>query len=151
LSETRNAIQSLRAAPLADLGLVRALQDYAEMTAGRVGFRLELDLPKSLVGLSPEVEQCFYRIGQEALENIARHAQAKLVNVKLAGNASGLCMEIADDGVGFDPQAVESERHFGLQGMRERTQLIHAALEIVSHPGERTRLSLSWRENGGTV
>ena len=148
LSETRNAIQSLRAAPLADLGLVRSLQDYAETTAGRAGFRLDLDLPKSLVGLPPEVEQCFYRIGQEALENVARHAQAKVLKVKLAGNASELCMEITDDGVGFDPKVVETGRHFGLQGMRERAQLIHAAMEIAGRPGEGTRLSLSWQENG---
>jgi signal transduction histidine kinase len=74
LTETRNAIQSLRAAPLEDLGLARALQDYAEATAGRTGFRLDLDLPKKLDGLPLEVEQCFYRIGQEALENAARHA-----------------------------------------------------------------------------
>lgn len=149
LTETRNAIQALRAAPLTDLGLVRALQDYAETTAARTGFQIEFDLPKALDGLPLEVEQCFYRIGQEALENAARHAGAKLVNVKVAGSASELCMEIADDGIGFDPQVAEAGRHFGLQGMRERAQLIHAALEVFSRPGEGTRLSLSWRENGG--
>ncbi len=149
LSETRNAIQALRATPLADLGLVRALQDYAETTAGRAGFQLDLHLPKNLAGLPLEVEQCFYRIGQEALENVARHAQAKVVQVKLIGSASELCMEIADDGVGFDPKVVETGRHFGLQGMRERAQLIHAVLEIVSRPKEGTRLSLSWYEKEG--
>jgi len=149
LTETRNAIQALRAAPLADLGLVRALQDYAETTAARTGFQLAFDLPKTLDGLPLEVEQCFYRIGQEALENAARHAGAKLVNVKVAGSASELCMEIADDGIGFDPQVAETGRHFGLQGMHERAQLIHAALEIFSRSGEGTRLSLSWHENGG--
>ncbi len=148
MSETRNAIQALRAAPLADLGLVRALQDYAEATAGRAGFQLTLELPKTLEGLPPEVDQCFYRIGQEALENIGRHAQAKRVDVKLIGDASGLCMEIVDDGMGFDPQAPEMGRHFGLQGMSERAQLIHAAFEISSRPGEGTRLSLSWQEKG---
>ncbi len=148
LSETRNAIQSLRAVPLADLGLVRALQDYAETTAGRSGFQLDLHLPKALAGLPLEVEQCFYRIGQEALENVARHAQARLVRVNLTGNASELCMEITDDGIGFDPQAAETGRHFGLQGMDERAQLIHAALEIFGRPGEGTRLNLSWYGNG---
>jgi signal transduction histidine kinase len=147
LTETRNAIQALRAAPLADLGLVRALQDYAETTAGRAGFQLELDQPKTLEGLPPEVEQCFYRIGQEAIENVARHAQAKHLCLRFAGTAAGLRMEIADDGIGFDPQAVEAERHFGLQGMRERAQLIHAALQISSCAGQGTCLSLSWPEN----
>ncbi|MBN2115785.1 MAG: sensor histidine kinase [Anaerolineales bacterium] len=148
LTETRNAIQALRAAPLADLGLVRALQDCAETTAVRAGFQLDVDLPKHLDGLPLEVEQCFYRIGQEALENVARHAGAKLVNMRLTGSASELCLEIADDGTGFDPQAVERSRHFGLQGMQERAQLIHAALQIASRPGEGTRLSLSWSERG---
>jgi len=147
LTETRNAIQSLRAAPLADLGLVRAIQDFAETTAIRTGFRLDFDLPKHLVGLSPEVEQCFYRIAQEAIENVARHARAKLVNVKLTGGASELCLQVTDDGVGFDAQAAEAGRHFGLQGMHERAQLIHATLEIISRAGEGTRLNLSWHEN----
>ncbi len=149
LTETRNAIQLLRAVPLADLGLVRALQDFAETTAGRTGFQLDFDLPKHLKGLPLEVEQCFYRIGQEAIENIARHAQAKFVKVKLTGSSLELCLQVIDDGIGFDLQASESGRHFGLQGMRERAQLIHAALEIVSRPGEGTGLSLSWHENGG--
>ncbi|HMB25126.1 MAG: sensor histidine kinase [Chloroflexota bacterium] len=148
LMETRNAIQSLRASPLVDLGLVRALQDFAETTANRTGFQLEFDAPKNIDGLPLGVEQCFYRIGQEALENVARHAQAKLVQVKLIGNASELCLLVADDGIGFDLQVSETGRHFGLQGMRERAQLIHAALEIVSRPGEGTRLRLVWHKNG---
>jgi len=155
LTETRNAIQSLRAAPLEDLGLVRAIQDYAETTAGRTGFRLELDLPKNIDGLPREVEQCFYRIGQEAIENIARHAQAKFVEVRLTGNASELCLQVTDNGVGFDLETVEVGRHFGLQGMRERAQLIHADLDLISRPGEGTRLSLSWhgenQQNSGNT
>ncbi|MGZ9221993.1 MAG: sensor histidine kinase [Anaerolineales bacterium] len=153
LTETRNAIQSLRATPLEDLGLVRALQDYAETTAARTGSRLDFDLPKNLDGLPLEVEQCFYRIGQESIENVARHAQARRLSLRLVGSASELCMEIADDGLGFDPSLAESGRHFGLQGMRERAELIHARLEIVSRAGEGTHLSLSWqreqRQNGG--
>jgi signal transduction histidine kinase len=149
LTETRNAIQSLRAVPLADLGLVRALQDFAETTANRTGFQLDFDAPKNIDGLPLGVEQCFYRIGQEALENVARHAQAKQVRVKLTGNALELCLHVMDDGVGFDLQASETGRHFGLQGMHERAQLMHATLAIVSCPGEGTRLSLSWHEDMG--
>jgi two-component system sensor histidine kinase DegS len=62
-------------------------------------------------------------------------------------------MQIIDDGIGFDPQAAEAGRHFGLKGMRERAELIHARLEVLSHPGAGTRLHLSWngeyRHNGG--
>jgi signal transduction histidine kinase len=146
LTETRNAIQSLRAAPLEDLGLIRALKDFAETTAGRTELRVEFDLPKKLDGLPLEVEQCFYRIGQEAIENAARHAQAKCVQVKLTGHASELCMQVMDDGVGFDPQAAGAGPHFGMQGMRERAQLIHAALELDSRAGRGTHLSLVWQK-----
>jgi signal transduction histidine kinase len=152
LTETRNAIQSLRAAPLEDLGLVRAIREYAETTASRSGFQLDFDLPKDLDGLPLEVEQCFYRIAQEAIENADRHAQAKSVRVNLTGSASELCMQVADDGIGFDLGVVEAGRHFGLQGMRERAELIHAVLEISSFPKVGTHLTLSWRgetrENG---
>jgi len=146
LTETRKAIQSLRATPLEDLGLAQALGEYAEAAAQQEGIQLHLNLPKGIERLPPGVEQCFYRIGQEALVNTARHAQAKSLWVQLEQTASGLQMEIKDDGVGFDLQAVESGRHFGLQGMHERAQIINATLEITSRPGEGTHLRLSWHD-----
>jgi len=146
LTETRKAIQSLRATPLEDLGLVQAICEYAEAAARQEGIQLHLDLPRGTEGLLPGVEQCFYRIGQEAIVNTAKHAQAKSIWIRLDRSASGLQMEIKDDGTGFDLHAVEAGRHFGLQGMRERAQIIGATLEITSHPGEGTRLKLSWQE-----
>jgi len=147
MTETRKAIQALRATPLEDLGLVQALREYATAAAGRTSFKLELELPERLDGIPVEVEQCFYRIGQEAIENIARHAMAKSVQVRLTRTACELCMEISDNGIGFDPAAAEAGKHFGLQGMQERAQLIHASLQIASQPGQGTHLSLAW--NGG--
>jgi signal transduction histidine kinase len=147
LTETRKAIGALRATPLEDLGLPNAIREYAGATAGRAGFQLDLDLPDRFEGLPPEVEQCFYRIAQEALENAARHADAKSIRVRLARSDTELRLEIADDGAGFDPQAAGPEPHFGLQGMRERAQVIHAVLEIDSRPGEGTRLHLTWRDD----
>ncbi len=144
LMETRRAIQSLRATPLEDLGLVRGIRELAEGAAGRSGFRLNLDLPEDIEGLPPEVEQCFYRIAQEAIENAAKHSRAHSFGVKLSRSVSGLELEIADDGAGFDPQDVETGRRFGLQGMRERAGLISAVLEISSHRGKGTTLRLAW-------
>jgi len=146
LTETRKAIGALRATPLEDLGLCRALQDYAEATADRAGFRLTVELPARLEGLPVEVEQCFYRIGQEALENAARYADAKNVQVSLAQAGAGLRMRVQDDGIGFDPQASGPGPHFGLQGMRERAGVIHSKLEISSCPGKGTCISLDWQE-----
>jgi signal transduction histidine kinase len=144
LTETRKAIQSLRATPLEDLGLMQAMREYTEEVARREGFQLHLDLPKGIEGLPAGVEQCFYRIGQEAIENTAKHAHAKSVWVRLERSTSGLQMEIKDDGAGFDLKPGETGRHFGLQGMRERAQIIGAALEISSRPGEGTSLKLTW-------
>ncbi len=153
LTETRRAIQALRASPLEDLGLANALREFADATASRTSFKLDLDLPEKLDGIPLEVEQCFYRIGQEAIENIAKHARARCVRIELVRSGSDLCMELVDDGVGFDPGAAEVGRHFGLQGMRERAQLIHANLQISSERGKGTRLCLSWlgknQQNGG--
>jgi signal transduction histidine kinase len=153
LTETRKAIQSLRATPLQGLGLAHALRECAVSTSRRGGFQLLLDFPDTLEGLSPEIEQCFYRVAQEALENVARHANAKTVHVLLEQVSVGMRMQIRDDGVGFDMQDIGPDQHFGLRGMNERAQVIHADLDIASHPGGGTRLALSWdgesREDSG--
>lgn len=144
LTETRKAIQSLRATPLEDLGLMHALREYAESTARRAGFQLQLDLSDNIEGLTPEVEQCFYRIGQEALENVARHANAHSVQVMIKKTNLGIQMEINDDGTGFDTQTSASGPHFGLRGMVERADVIHADLDISSQPDGGTCLALTW-------
>jgi signal transduction histidine kinase len=155
LTETRRAIQALRASPLEDLGLVRAIRRFAEATAERSAFRLDLDLPRDIEGLPQGVEQSFYRIGVEAVENASRHAQARSVRVRLTGNGRELTMEIDDDGIGFayadgfNPDASDAGRHFGLLGMRERAERMGATLEISSRAGEGTRVRLSWSGKSG--
>lgn len=148
LTETRRAISALRAAPLEDLGLVRALRQLAETTAARAGIKADLDLPDDISGLPPEVEQCFYRIGQEAIENIARHANAPSMAVVLSSTDTGLQMEIADDGRGFAVGDIGEASHFGLQGMRERAEMIGAEIDIGGEAGKGARVKVQWR-NGG--
>ncbi len=145
LTETRQAIQALRATPLEDLGLPNSIREYAGTAASRTGFKLELDLPDEFESYPPEVERCFYRILQEAVENIVRHAEAKAVRVGLARTGQGLCLEIEDDGIGFDPAVAESGQCFGLKGMRERAQLIGACLDIISAARNGTRVRLIWQ------
>jgi signal transduction histidine kinase len=146
LTETRQAIQSLRASPLEDLGLANALRAFAEQTAGRSGAKLSLDVNPGAEGWIPdEVEQCFFRVGQEALENIARYAQAKTVHVTLLDADGHLRMSIQDDGVGFQPDLADSDLHFGLRGMHERAQIIHAELAITSALGTGTQVMLDWQ------
>lgn len=145
LKETRQAIQSLRATPLEDLGLIAAIRNHAESATERNGLQLKLELPDNWQSLPPEVEQCIYRIMQESVENIVRHAQAKTIEVKLTQTPTGLELDIKDDGVGFDPKTRETATQFGLRGMRERAQLIGARLDIDSARNTGTHIRLVWQ------
>lgn len=144
LAETRGAIQSLRAGPLEDLGLGLAVRDLAEAAAGRAGFALKLDVPADLGRLAPRVEQCVFRVAQEALENAVCHSGARQVTVQLGRAASELTLTIVDDGCGFslNPRGESGEAHFGLSGMRERAELAGGRLEVTSAPGQGTRVRL---------
>ena len=143
LAETRGAIQSLRAGPLEDLGLGLAVRDLAETAAGRAGFALKLDVPPDLGRLAPRVEQCVFRVAQEALENAIRHSGARRVTVQLERAADNLILTIADDGQGFQIDGPGTEDHFGLRGMRERAELACGRLEVSSAPGQGTRVRLA--------
>jgi signal transduction histidine kinase len=131
LTEARRALQSLRASPLDDLGLALAISDMAKSTAARSNLRLELEAQNHVENLSPEVEQCVYRIAQEAVANVARHAEATSLRVSLRHDSKALTLTIADDGHGFDPYQVNDAR-YGLKGLRERAEMIGAALHVDS-------------------
>ncbi len=141
LTEARRALHSLRASPLEDLGLTLALSTLAESVAARANLKLELALPPNLEGLQPQVEQCIYRVAQEALENVTRHANASNVRVALEKENGQLALTIADNGNGFDPARVNGE-HFGIQGMKERAEMAGGNLSVESAPREGTRVKL---------
>jgi signal transduction histidine kinase len=143
LNETRRALQALRATPLEDLGLVPAIRHMAESTAARDGLSLALDLPERIGTFSPEVEQCYYRVAQEALDNVTRHANARHVSLSLHQDDGGLTLEVSDDGLGFEDGAAAPEDHFGIKGMRERAELIGGHLEVQSRPKQGTTIRLS--------
>src|SRR5689334_5255301 len=141
LTEARRALQALRAKPLEDLGLVLALSTLAESVAARAGLNLDLDVHNHLDHLAPEVEQCIYRVAQEALTNVARHAGARSLRVALTHDNGALTLTISDDGRGFDPAAVNGT-HYGLKGLRERAEMIGATLEVSSRPEQGTSIQL---------
>jgi len=145
LSETRRSLQALRATPLEDLGLLLAIRELAESAASRGGLELDLDLAESLGSLAPEVEQCYYRVAQESLENVINHAQATRVSAMLRRLDEQLVLEIEDDGQGLVTSA-PSESQFGIKGMSERADLIGAHLEFVSDVGEGTTVRLTYGE-----
>lgn len=142
LAEARHALQSLRASPLEDLGLALALRRLAESVTARAGLQLDLALPHSLEALPPPVEQCVYRVAQEALTNIVRHARSSRVRVALAREGDQLTLAVADDGRGFDPASAGASR-LGIKGMRERAEMFGGTLAIESAAqGTTVRLSL---------
>jgi signal transduction histidine kinase len=149
LKEARRALQDLRASPLQDCGLILALQDLAETAAERSGAALELHLPQEIdERLSPAAEQGVYRIAQEALENVVRHAEAKLLVVRLEQHDRKLALTVQDDGRGLPPdalldQAEDDQDRYGLRGMQERAQVVSGHLEIASSEKQGTVVQLT--------
>jgi signal transduction histidine kinase len=143
LTETRRALKSLRANPLEDLGLIQAIQQLARSAAERAKLNLEIDLPKQEIILPPDVEQCVYRITQEAVENVVHHANAKYLGINLTVNEKDLQLVIRDDGIGFDPKMDSSIGHYGIIGMMERAQLVGGDITLTSKPNQGTTILLA--------
>lgn len=143
LQETRRALKSLRASPLDDLGLSLALRRLAESAAQRANLTLDLSLPDQIPSLSPNVEQGLYRVAQEAVANVAHHANAKNLQLHLTVGGREISLLVRDDGLGFKEGPGENGDHFGLSGMRERAHLAGGNLAIDSQPGQGTTVRLS--------
>lgn len=144
LVETRRALQALRAAPLVDLGLIGAVRVLAENMAARNQWRLQLELPAMPVVLPGGVDEVVYRIVQEGLANIERHASAKTVRLALQADAERLALHIEDDGEGFQMTDAVAKGKFGILGMEERSRLVGGKLTINSRPGQGTILTFTF-------
>jgi PAS domain S-box-containing protein len=143
--QLRRLSHELRPMILDDLGLAPALRFLAEGIGRRSGLAVVVE---SSVGerLPPLVETAVYRIVQEALTNVARHAAAARVDVRLSRDARALLCSVADDGRGFDVDPTLARRgseSLGLVGMRERADALGGTLEIGSAPGQGTRIQVT--------
>jgi signal transduction histidine kinase len=141
IGKLRTLITELRPAALDELGLVPAIETLAQRTATVEGLTLETNIELGLESasrLDPEIESALYRLAQEALTNVVKHANASRVELTLARNADSLELLVSDDGGGFEPD--HADGGFGLVGMRERVALVGGRLEIISQPGEGTTL-----------
>jgi len=143
LTETRRALQALRASPLEELGLALAVRTLAESTAQRGQLALEFSGDVLPENLSPNQEQQIYRIAQEALANVLKHAAARTLRVQLGSLDGQTRLTVTDDGQGIDRNANGADGHYGLQGMRERAALIGAILAIESSAGQGTTVRLT--------
>jgi signal transduction histidine kinase len=137
-------VWQLRPTALDDLGLRAALANYVQDWSARVGIPARLHSSGLMDDRLPaDVETALYRIAQEALTNVAKHAGASGVEVILERRADSVVLIVEDDGVGFEPASRETATEgFGLLGMRERASLVGAALEIESSPGNGTAVFL---------
>jgi len=144
LNETRRVIKALRAGPLDDLGLKMALKNLAQATSARCSIPVSLNCPDQLPVLPMDVEQSVYRITQEGLENVVRHANASRAEVNVEVMADRLELTIHDDGVGFDPGQASNDEKFGLRGLQERAASIGGKLLVDSQPGSGTLVRFVW-------
>ncbi|HEY4300325.1 MAG TPA: response regulator [Candidatus Didemnitutus sp.] len=141
MHHVRELTQLYRPRILDDLGLRPALEWHATLFQRQTGISVSLDLNLPPDRLPPELETVIFRITQEALTNIARHAGTKTADVTVTTDSSHLLLEISDRGRGFDLDPVLARRDaVGLAGIRERVNLAGGRFEIFSQPGQGTRL-----------
>ncbi|MFS2049396.1 histidine kinase [Variovorax sp. CT11-76] len=148
LDEARRAIDQLRSNPVRDIGLGAALTELARGTSERTGIAVDCELAPGLPALAAEPAETVYRMCEELLRNVERHAGARHLGLRLRRADPGvLHLEIADDGVGFDSRAI-APGHYGLVGLREQAEAMGVRLDIDSRPGQGTRVSLRWAAPG---
>jgi signal transduction histidine kinase len=140
LAEMHSLIVELRPEALIEEGLVAALARHSAAIEAREGLTVNVSLPSDQSSFRPAVEENLFRVSQEALNNVVKHAAATTVHVRLAGPDQGsgaIELEITDDGVGFDTDVVRPG-HLGLRTMSERAASLGGTLEVTSAPGSGT-------------
>jgi signal transduction histidine kinase len=134
----------LRPTILDDLGLVASLESHVQQFQRATGITCRLDVLLDDEGPGPSREQAtaLFRIAQEGLTNVSRHARASVVNIVLEQRDGDLALEVRDNGIGIGPQAVTKPNALGVLGMRERAALVEGHLDISGSPGKGTVLSV---------
>ena len=132
----RNVVTSLRPAAL-DLGIVSALEWLVDDYSDRTGIQCKLHVPDEDVDLDDTFATAIFRIVQESLTNIVKHAQASKAAITLVRNEANYLLEVRDNGRGFDP-SLRKEKSFGLVGMQERALMLGGEVDISSAPGRST-------------
>ncbi|HQJ98836.1 MAG TPA: sensor histidine kinase, partial [Thermoleophilia bacterium] len=142
IATTQDLAVDLRPALLDDIGLVSALEWYLEHRVAKAGVKTRLRVRGiDRDGLEDWSTTALFRIAQEALSNVVRHAQAENVVVSLSGGPSDIVLTVTDDGCGFAThESDELASHLGLRGMQERVQMIGGSLAVRSRPGEGTEV-----------
>ena len=143
----RTLLLELRGDPPAEVPIRQLLQNVVEATESRAGVKVTLTLNEG-AALPPKVHEAVYRMTQEALNNVVRHAKASDAWVRLDVEHSHARLLVGDDGCGFDPASVDSS-HFGLRSMRERADDSAGQLFLKSTAGEGTTVTVEWPMKAG--
>ena len=147
----RRMISRLSPLVLQELGLTAAIRKEAKDLTKNTGVKTRVVLPDELGRLGPDTETAIYRVVQEALHNVAKHAQAKNVTVQLTGEQGAIKLLVEDDGVGFLQKGVSRGRSFGLAGMRERIAALSGTVRVRSGKGRGTRIEVTVPDSGSVV
>lgn len=148
LDETRRLMMGLRPAVLDDMGLVPAIRWWAETALGDHGIEVSIEAPEAPPRLPGYLEVALFRLVQEAISNVVKHAEAHAVEIRLAFDETELEVRVSDDGRGFDvPAALAGHgpggEHVGLLGMLERVRLLGGRLAIDSSAGAGTSVAVT--------
>src|SRR5690606_18646518 len=147
LAEMRTLLLELRPQDLIDVKLADLLSQLVDAFSSKSSTEIELNI-EGQPELTPEVRIALYRITQEALNNIMKHARARHASITLRPTPEGTELRITDDGRGFDPSALKPN-HLGLGIMHERAALIGATLEIDTGKGRGTTITVTWPGSTG--
>lgn len=140
LSETRRALKDLRVKQLDDLGLQQSLISLMEDAASRGHLDTDLDMQKNIRLVPSDIEQCVYRLAQEGVENIIRHASATRICLTLKKVNDSLVFSLEDNGSGFNADSIDLKDKHGIMGMRERVAENHGEFEISSRSNRGTKI-----------
>ena len=145
LKGVRAYLSQLRPPELAEQGLSGAIKNAADQIGSNLGIPVTVELDDAVDALPETIEIVILRVVQEALQNARKHAQPSSIRIRLERDASGWTVEVRDDGRGFDSDdpPVSGRRHFGLQFMRERAELIGARFEVRSSPNLGTAVRMT--------
>ena len=140
LNDTRELSRLLRPAILDDLGLGPALNWLSRTLSRRTGIAINVDYDLDDLRLAPDIETLVFRVVQEALTNIVKHASADTADVSISSEHGQLAVRVSDSGVGFDAAAAlrasDQSESLGLRGMRDRLELFGGHFQLNSSPGE---------------
>ena len=148
LGEIKTGLGTFRPPGFRTRPLVSVLKGLVLQHEALTGMRAELEVEGEVPAVALPVKIALYRILQEALSNVTRHTKVDRLVIRLGGGGGWVILEVIDKGPGFDPPPLdgplgtEQERHIGLRGMRERTELVAGTFSLTSRPGQGTRIEV---------